>query len=246
MFKRILTTACYSGVIAALLLTVLQSLWVTPLILRAEVFETAQVAHEHAQEQSPHQHDTSAHEHDASVWSPEDGWQRTLSTFGGNLVVGIGFALLLSGLYNLRAPTNSMQGVLWGLAGYAAFCLAPSAGLPPELPGTMAAELTLRQNWWGATALATMAGLAMLVFGKHWLWSLAALVFIVAPHLYGAPQLAQQHAAAPDELQAQFRAASLLVNAVFWAVLGALSSWWYSRKRDLAPAASEPAISSGY
>ena len=42
MFKRLLTTACYTGAIAALLLTLLQSLWVSPLILKAEVFEEAE------------------------------------------------------------------------------------------------------------------------------------------------------------------------------------------------------------
>lgn len=39
MVNRILTTACFTGAIAALLLTLLQSLWITPLILQAEVYE---------------------------------------------------------------------------------------------------------------------------------------------------------------------------------------------------------------
>ena len=39
MIKRIAQTAGFTGLLAALLLTVLQSLWVTPLILEAETFE---------------------------------------------------------------------------------------------------------------------------------------------------------------------------------------------------------------
>jgi len=231
MFKRILTTACYTGAIGALLLTLMQSLWITPLILQAEVYETADAAHEHVQEQQAHEHTAGAHEHehDAEAWTPEDGWQRTLSTFGGDLVVAIGFALLLCALYNLRAPVKAWHGVLWGLAGYATFCLAPAAGLPPELPGTLAAELTSRQDWWGATALATAVGLALLVFGKHGGWRAAALLLIAAPHVIGAPQPAEHHALAPDALQAQFRVASLLVNAVFWMALGGISGWWFRR-----------------
>jgi len=230
MFKRILTTASYTGALAALLLTLMQSLWITPLILQAEVYETAQAPQVQSHEHAAGAHE---HEHDAEVWTPEDGWQRTLSTFGGDLVVAIGFALLLSGLYNLKAPAKPWHGVLWGLAGYATFCLAPAAGLPPQLPGTMAAELSSRQDWWGATALATAVGLALMVFGKHWLWRVAAVLLIAAPHVVGAPQPAEHHALAPDELQAQFRVASLLVNAGFWMALGALSGWWFWRQESV-------------
>ncbi|QEY63030.1 CbtA family protein [Metapseudomonas lalkuanensis] len=233
MFKRILSTACYTGAIAALLLTLMQSLWITPLILQAEVFESADVPHEHVQERPAHEHAVGAHEHehDAEAWSPADGWQRTLSTFGGDLVVAVGFALLLCALYNLRSPTKSWHGVLWGLAGYGTFYLAPSAGLPPELPGTMAAELSSRQDWWGVTALATAIGLGLLVFGRHWLWRVVAVLLIAAPHIYGAPQPAHHHTLAPGELQAQFRVASMLVNATFWIALGGLSGWWYVRQQ---------------
>ena len=137
MIKRIAQTAGFTGLLAALLLTLLQSFWVAPLILQAETFEKApaatQVVHEHAA-------GTAAHAHDAEAWEPEDGWQRVLSTTGGNLVVAVGFALMLAGLYTLRTPTRTSQGLLWGLAGYATFVLAPTLGLPPELPGTAAAD----------------------------------------------------------------------------------------------------------
>lgn len=238
MFKRILTTACYSGAIAALLLTLMQSLWITPLILQAETYENAEMATEHVHEQGGSGHE---HEHTAKAWTPEDGWQRTVSTFGGDLVVAIGFALLLSALYNLRAPVKTWHGVLWGLAGYVTFCLAPALGLPPELPGTVAAELTSRQNWWVATALVTAVGIALLVFGKHWIWGVVAVLLIIAPHVYGAPQPAEHHALVPDALQSHFRLASLLINCVFWMTLGVLCAWWFTRqvplesRHELAP-----------
>ncbi|MGX1186473.1 cobalt transporter subunit CbtA [Pseudomonas sp. F-14 TE3623] len=224
MFTRILTTACFTGAIAALLLTLMQSLWISPLILQAEVYENAQTVHEHVHEQHADSHE---HEHNNETWAPEDGWQRTLSIFAGDLVVAIGFALVLSALYNLRTPITPLHGMLWGMAGYIAFCLAPAAGLPPELPGTMAAELSSRQDWWVATALATAMALALLAFSRHWFWRLSAIVLIAAPHLVGVPLPADHHALVPDELLAQFRMASLLVNAVFWVVLGGLSGWWF-------------------
>lgn len=233
MFKRIVSTACYAGLVGALLLTLLQSLWITPLILQAETYESARVevqepAHEHGA-------GAQAHEHESEAWAPQDGWQRTGSTFGGNLVTAIGFALMLGALFNLRAPAKAWHGVLWGLAGYATFCLAPAAGLPPELPGTLAAELSVRQHWWQATALATATGLALLAWGRHWSWRLVGALLIAVPHLIGAPQPDQHQALAPDELQARFRLNSLWVNGVFWLVLGSVSAWLYPRSLDRQP-----------
>ena len=54
----------------------------------------------------------------------------------------------------------------WGLAGFAAFTLAPNLGLPPELPAMPAADLLARQAWWIGTVVATAAGLALIVFGR--------------------------------------------------------------------------------
>lgn len=185
MIKRIAQTAGFAGLLAALLLTLLQILWVTPLILEAETYEKSEPVAAQPHEHAP---GVAAHVHDEEAWEPEDGWQRTLSTTGGNLVVAVGFALMLAGLFTLRAPGQTWQGLLWGLAGYAVFCLAPSLGLPPELPGTAAADLVQRQYWWIATAAATAVGLALLVFGGNWPLKLVGAVLLALPHLFGAPQ----------------------------------------------------------
>ena len=229
MIKRIAQTAGFTGLLAALLLTLLQSFWVAPLILQAESFEktppTAEVVHEHAA-------GAAAHTHDAQAWEPEDGWQRVLSTTGGNLVVAVGFARMLAGLYTLRAPTRTAQGLLWGLAGYATFVLAPTLGLPPELPGTAAADLTLRQTWWIGTAASTAAGLALIVFGRNWLLKALGLAILAVPHVIGAPQPQVHSMLAPEALEAQFKIASQLTNVAFWLALGLISAWLFRRNRD--------------
>ncbi|UOK36509.1 CbtA family protein [Pseudomonas palleroniana] len=229
MIKRIAQTAGFTGLLAALLLTLLQSFWVAPLILQAETFEkapaTAEVAHEHAA-------GAAAHTHDAEAWEPEDGWQRVLSTTGGNLVVSVGFALMLAGLYTLRAPTRTAQGLLWGLAGYATFVLAPTLGLPPELPGTAAADLAQRQIWWIGTAASTAAGIALLVFGRSWLLKVLGVAILAVPHIIGAPQPAVHSMLAPEALEAQFKIASQLTNVLFWLALGLISAWLFRRNRD--------------
>ncbi|WP_313299120.1 CbtA family protein [Pseudomonas sp.] len=228
MLKRIARTAGFSGLLAALLLTLLQSLWVAPLILQAETYESAAPVAEH------HSHGDSAeegHGHSHDAWSPQDGWQRVLSTTGANLVVAVGFALILAALYSLREPSRTGTGALWGLAGFAVFCLAPTLGLPPELPGTAAADLGQRQSWWIGTAAATALGLALLVFAApKWLKAVGA-VLLVMPHLIGAPQPEVHQSLAPEALQTQFKIASWLTNAAFWLALGLLSAWLYHRPR---------------
>ncbi|MFW9266627.1 CbtA family protein [Pseudomonas sp. NR3] len=223
MIKRIAQTAGFSGLLAALLLTLLQSFWVSPLILQAETYEKAPAAevHEHAA--------GVAHSHDAQAWEPEDGWQRVLSTTGGNLVVAVGFALMLAGLYTLREPTRTSQGLLWGLAGYATFVLAPTLGLPPELPGTAAADLAQRQMWWIGTAACTAVGIALIAFGRHWLLKVLGLATLLIPHVIGAPQPDVHSMLAPEALESEFKLASQLTNVAFWLALGLISAWLFRR-----------------
>ena len=224
MLKRIAQTAGFSALLAALLLTLMQSLWVTPLILEAETYESVEPVAEHG-----HAATTAVHEHAEDSWAPQDGVQRTLFTGLSNLVVAAGFALILAGLYSLRSPGRTWQGLLWGLAGFATFSLAPAIGLPPELPGSAAADLTLRQYWWVGTAATTAAGLALLAFGGQWWLRLLGVLLLPLPHLVGAPQPETHESLAPAALSEHFIYVSLLANALFWAALGLVSAWLFSR-----------------
>lgn len=238
MFKRIAQTAGFSGLLAAITLTLLQALWVTPLILQAETYEASeaviskpshaphqQVSHEHAHTPTT----VAIHSHDSEAWTPQDGWQRTLSTGLSNLVMALGYALILTGLFTLRAPKYRWQGLFWGGAGFLTFCLAPAAGLPPEVPGTAAADLVLRQRWWIGTVLATASGLGLLIFTRHWALRVCGLLLLAVPHLIGAPQPEVHASLAPEALGQQFVLASLLTNALFWSVLGIACAWFYIR-----------------
>ncbi len=231
MLKRIAQTAGFAGLLAALLLTLLQSLWVTPLILEAETYESAEPVAEHSHATGAAAHE---HQHDEDTWAPQDGAQRTLFTGLSNLVVAVGFALMLAGLYSLRAPGRTWQGLLWGLAGFATFSLAPAIGLPPELPGTAAADLTLRQYWWVGTTASTAAGLALLAFGGQWWLRILGLLLLPLPYLIGAPQPKVHESLAPAALSQHFIYASLLANALFWVALGLISAWLFNRAQRVS------------
>lgn len=231
MFRRILTAAVIAGVAAGLLATALQAARVWPLILGAETFENAAPA------QAPH-HGGSESAADrgtmAEAWAPEHGLERMAYTLLFNVLTGFGFALLLNaGLVLRRAAggqADMRTGLLWGLAGFASFALAPALGLPPELPGMVAADLLARQAWWLATALATAGGIALLVWPRRVTLAVLGAGLIAAPHLIGAPQPeAAEASGVPAELAAAFVAASLVSAAVFWAALGAVSGWLQRR-----------------
>ena len=141
--------------------------------------------------------------------------------------MGVGYALMLVALYRFRKPQSALVGLAWGMAGYAVVFVAPALGLHPELPGTAAAELAARQEWWICTALATASGLALCIFSPSWSLKVVGLLLIGLPHFIGAPLPAVEEALAPEELQHRFILASALVNAAFWLVLGLLTAVFF-------------------
>jgi cobalt transporter subunit CbtA len=210
-FRNIVFTAVLVGLIAGLAVSAMQAIGTTPLILQAETFESggAEVAHAHTHEAGA----PADHHHDPEAWAPADGFERNAYTIAANVLTAIGYALVLTALISLR---NSAGG---------AVMLAPSIGLPPELPGSPAAELGARQMWWVATAAATAGGLALLAFKRAEPWAaILALALIAAPHIIGAPlPPAGEHALAPLPLERRFVVLVTVTSFVFWIILGTLS-----------------------
>lgn len=221
MFRALGFSAFLAGLSAASLLTLTQALWVTPLILQAEVYEEA------AASGAPEP--TENRDGGTDAWRPETGWPRLLATAAGNGILGIGYGLMLTGLYAWRRPKGTAQGLAWGLAGFAIFFAAPGLGLPPELPGDFAAELGARQAWWLATALCTAGGLGLVCLQEHRPLRILGGMLLALPHLIGAPHPPLSGGLAPETLRVQFRLATLLSNALFWGVLGGVSAAAFRR-----------------
>jgi cobalt transporter subunit CbtA len=211
MFNRLVLSAFLAGTIAGILLSVIQIFWVTPLILEAETYEVSSPAIANEIETAE------------EAWAPNDGWERTLYTTGSNIVIAFGFAIILTGFYNLFQFSKLHQGLAWGIAGYIAFFVSPALGLPPELPGTVAADLVDRQYWFLGTIFCTATGLMLIFLSSKWLLRLIGAFLVVMPHLIGAPQPLKHESLAPHSLITQFIWASSLSNALFWVALGILS-----------------------
>jgi cobalt transporter subunit CbtA len=222
MFRTIVLVAGLVGLTAGLLLTALQAFTTVPLILQAETYENAGAGHSHG-DVAPDHEVAVAHDH-AAAWTPEDGLERIFFTGVANVLTGIGFALLIGAAGELRGGIRTWrQGVFWGLAGFAAFTLAPGLGLPPELPAMPAGELVDRQLWWIVTVALTAAGLALFAFGRTIPLGILGVVLIVAPHVVGAPQPASFDSPIPQGLVQDFVVAAVATSFVFWVVIGGLT-----------------------
>jgi cobalt transporter subunit CbtA len=252
MLHRILAVAVVAGGLAGIAVTGLQMLWAVPLIHVAETYENAGAApanvasHTHAAGTPAHGHGTEAgHGHaalTAEPWAPADGIERTAWTLIANLLIGVGGGLVLAAVFSLRRRADLTTGLAFGAVAFAAFGLAPALGLPPELPGTAAAELGARQTWWAGAAIATIGGLATAYYGRQIWVKAAGLLLLTLPHLIGAPAPEVHDALAPAALQREFIAASLVNSAVFWIVLGGLTGWLTRWLPDLqTETAGEPA-----
>jgi len=225
VLQRILLSAVGAGLAVGLVVAAIQQFTTAPLILRAEIFEGGGAAYHHDADA-----DAAPHEHDAQAWSPAAGAERIAYTSLATVVTAIGFALMLIAAMVLKGgPIDGRAGLLWGLGGFAAVALAPALGLPPELPGSAAADLAERQLWWVATAVATAAGLGLMAFAGGWALRAAGLALIALPHLIGAPQPNAFTSTAPAELSGEFVAASIALAAVFWALLGWAGGTLYGR-----------------
>ena len=226
MIGRLVLAALIAGMAAGFIYGGVQHVQTTPLILAAEVYETAP-AHDHAaaatDPAAPADAATAvpAHEHEEDEWAPADGWQRTLSTTLASVITGAGFALLLAGISLLTGvPITPQNGLIWGICGFLAVTVAPGAGLAPELPGMPAGDLISRQVWWVATIIATGAGIFLIATRRELLWLAAAVVLIALPHIIGAPQPLTHETAVPAGLAASFAANTIAASAVLWSLIG--------------------------
>jgi cobalt transporter subunit CbtA len=226
MTKHLLSSALFAGLATGICGAVLQFIFVTPLLLEGELFETGARIHFASGGGTP--------QSDKGGISLAGELPRHVLTMVMNIVAYTGFALLMVAGFALAErqgrPVTSRRGLIWGLAGFLAVQLAPAFGLPPELPGTIAADVVARQIWWLATVIASVSGLALIAFGDGPAKIAAGIVLLLIPHLVGAPHLDGYWGIAPPELSAHFVTASLGVAAASWTVLGVVAAHFWSRK----------------
>ena len=222
MFSRILVSGLFAGFAAGLIAALLQLVFVQPILLHAELYESGQLTHFGAEK-------TGAAVVAGGIDLVRDGLSVLFTT-----LLYTGYALILVAAMALAEDRgfriDVRQGLLWGLAGFVAVQFAPAVGLPPELPGSAAADMGLRQAWWFGTVGATAAGIALIAFGKGWQARGIAAVLILAPHAIGAPHPETFAGPVPPELAGLFAGRALGVGLVAWVLLGLFAAWFWIRE----------------
>lgn len=248
MTKHMLTSALFAGFAVGLLVALLQYAFIENKILLAEQYEdgvlvhfqgvVAAEDHDHADTTAPATSTADApvaeHDHAAAPEAGDPPLLRHAKTVMFAVLTYAGYALVLVAGFAVAARFGTVvtpvQGLLWGLAGFMAFQMAPAMGLAPELPATPAADLTARQFWWVGCAVATVGGLVLIGYGKGVVPRVAGVVLLALPHVIGAPELEAFGGIVPPELSSSFAARSLGVGLIAWVCLGGLLAWLWSRE----------------
>ncbi|NOQ64608.1 MAG: hypothetical protein GQ582_08865 [Methyloprofundus sp.] len=231
-FRQVFLVACLTAIVASIGFTLYQFYFVTPIIFAAEFYEIAESVDAYAQPEP---------------WGPTDGIERSSYTLLANFLMSLAFSLLLACAMIFRGESSVFKGFAWGVAAYLAFFVAPSLGLAPEIPGMEAAELVARQNWWFLSVVMTAIGLAVFAFGALY-YKGAGLIFIILPHLIGAPVAESHGFSHPDpnavmkltELWHQFILHSSIANALLWLIIGTTTGFLCHKYIDVMTTSLEP------
>ena len=220
MLYRTIYSAVIAGILAGVVLFGLQRWTTVPLIHEAERYEksgTATHPASHASEPS------------------ENQFVRGADTIVADVLVAVGFGMLLTAMYALSGRFGLLTGIVWGLAGFATFHLGPAAVVPPAIPALGVAPLHLRQIAWLIAAISTGVGLAMFAFGPR-AAKFAGVLLLFLPTLWfrylfplSGGEASSQALLALDHL---FIAGVLGNSLVFWLLLGAISGWMFEHSPE--------------
>jgi cobalt transporter subunit CbtA len=234
MLTRVLKVGLLAGLMAGLVIALLQQATTTPLILIAETYEKPGESPAVGGEAKDHHH--GGHAAHGEGWKPDSGLPRFFFTSVATVATAVGISfLLLAGMLFSGDGIDGRRALAWAIAGFAAAGLAPAVGLAPELPGSAAGDLVARQIWWIGTAVATGLALWILLRIDGLAARLIAIAVLIAPHVIGAPHSHAFESRVPAELAAQFTALSLVVQALLWVSAGiAVGVLWprFSPRQD--------------
>lgn len=231
MLNRLLTSAVFAGAAAGLAAAVLQLSFVQPVLLHAELYEGGDLVHFGRQSLVPVAQELDRLNPMRDILSV----MFMMLTFTGYaliMVAGMSFA------EERGASISGRTGIMWGLAGFFVFFLAPGFSLPAEVPGVAAADVPVRQIWWIATVASAAVAVWLIAFSNNRpLWAVAALL-LLAPHVIGAPQPEVFTGPAPTEIGALFVTRATGTNFAAWLLLGCLAGYFWQRDAQRETAAS--------
>lgn len=222
MFTRIAVSALFAGTVAGLIASLLQLIFVQPILLHAELYETGELVH--------------FGEETISAFQDLGGieiMRDTLSiVFTIMIYTAYAFILIAAIAYSEERgnKVDARQGIIWGIAGFISVHLAPGFSLAPEVPGVAAADVYARQFWWFPTVIAASVAMWLIAFSKNrMMWGLACIL-LIAPHIIGAPEPSVFEGPVPTELGALFAARAFGVGLAAWVLTGLFAGYFWHKE----------------
>ncbi len=215
-----------AGLIAGVILGILTLTVITPLILKAEVFESSVTVIKEG---------ASSHEHGDGEEMPF--YKRLFLTMVGTTTLGSAYGIILSIIYFFIKTKGIKRGLILGFIGFLLVNLLPGIWLPPNPPGVEAiTEVENRQLWWFLLIGAEIMGIGAFWFVYKILWNsykaiaapaaaLVSIVVISIPFIFGSPA-GIKYSLVPDDIITIFRIASFVVAFIFWLSLGGLVAYF--------------------
>jgi cobalt transporter subunit CbtA len=232
MFSRILTSGLFAGAAAGLITALLQIVFVQPVLLHAELYESGELVHFGAEA-------VTAHPDLPGMFAEpiRDGLSIIFT-----MVTYTGYALVMAALMSMAErqghEINARTGILWGLAGFITFHFAPGLTLAPEVPGVAAADVDARQIWWGVTVATAGVAMWLIAFGGSLVGYAVAALLLLAPHMVGAPEPESFTGPVPTEIGALFAARAFGVGMTAWVLLGSFAGYFWQVEGKRAEAAA--------
>lgn len=221
---RLLTSAVFAGAAAGLIAALLQLVFVQPVLLHAELYETGKLVHFGAEAVSARP--------DVGGFEPMRNGLSILFT----MLTYTGFALVMVAAMSLAErqghAVTGRAGLLWGLAGFVVFHFAPGLSLAPAVPGVASADVIDRQIWWSGTVAAAAIAMWLVAFGRNWAAWGVAIVLLLAPHVIGAPGPDAFTGPAPTEIGALFAARAFGAGLAGWVLLGCFAGYFWQREGE--------------
>tara|TARA_R110002072_G_scaffold12511_9_gene53933 strand:+ start:2564 stop:3250 length:687 start_codon:yes stop_codon:yes gene_type:complete len=222
MFQKFLITSLFAGAAAGLIAGILQLIFVQPVLLHAELYESGLLVHFGAEAVSAHPD------------LPGFDVVRDVMSVVFTMLTYTGYTLILVALMSIAeergAQIDGRTGILWGIAGFVTVHFAPGLTLAPEVPGAAAADVGARQVWWWSTVVAAGIAMWLLAFGRNWTMWGVAVILLAAPHLIGAPEPDIFTGPVPTEIGALFAARAFGVGLVAWVLVGSFAGYFWQRE----------------
>jgi cobalt transporter subunit CbtA len=232
MLQRLLISSLIAGFFAGVVVTFLHLLLIQPMIDQAEVYELLSSV-DMMDIHEVHNHNEEGHHHNEEVGVRIFGYdlERTIFSFIANTLIATGFSFFFaSALTLINYSLDYKRILLIGFFGFLSFCLLPSISISPQPPGTLQADIMLRQFLWLLTASFSVIGLGLFIYKKEIKWRIINFVMLIIPHIVIILFIKVNPVNnLPSDLVFKFIFSTIASGAVLWLMLSIVMGYFYKK-----------------